>query len=91
MNIETELLEEYSVLEIKQGFYEDSKGYICIVCGERFEKGEIYNFEGKLFEGSKAIHLHIKKAHEPIEQVLLNVSAITITTTTVEPFRKRFK
>ena len=75
MDIEAGLFEDYSVDEIKQGFLEDEKGYTCLICRERFEKGEIYSFSGKLYEGKKAIKLHIKYKHSSIKEVLLNMNA----------------
>lgn len=75
MIIETELMEGYSVQEIKQGFCEDSNSYTCVVCGEQFKKDEIYNYEGKFFNGGKAVRLHIEKEHHSIKEILLNVSA----------------
>ena len=44
MDIEAEVFQDYSIDEIKQGFIEDDKGYTCLICGERFEKGQIYSF-----------------------------------------------
>lgn len=75
MDMETELFEDYSIEEIKQGFYEDARGYTCLICGERFEKGEIYRFSGKLYEGNKAIKLHIKREHHSVEEILLGMQA----------------
>ena len=75
MDIEMEVFQDYSVDEIKQGFFEDDKGYTCLICGERFEKGEIYNFSGRLYEGKKAINLHIQYKHQSVKEVLLNMNA----------------
>jgi hypothetical protein len=54
-----------SLTELKQGYiyeplYEES---ICLVCGERFNKGEIYSINSHLFEGQKAVKVHIEKDH----------------------------
>lgn len=75
VEIETEILESCSLEEIKRGFVHDSEEYICIMCGEHFEKGEIYTFSGRLYEGSKAIKVHIEQEHESVKSVLLNTSA----------------
>lgn len=75
MEVETELLGDFSVDEIKKGFMEDKEGYICLMCGERFDKGEIYTMTGRLFEGSKAIKVHIEQEHQSVMKHLLKVEA----------------
>lgn len=75
MDNEAELFEGYSIEEIKQGFYEDKKRYTCLICGKRFEKGEIYSFSNKLYEGKKAIGLHIKSKHDSVKEILLKMKA----------------
>ncbi len=75
MDIEAEIFQDYSIDEIKQGFFEDERGYTCLICGERFEKGEIYSFADRLYEGKIAVKLHIKHKHQSVKEVLLNMNA----------------
>lgn len=75
VDIEAEVFQDYSIDEIKQGFIEDDKGYICLICGERFEKGQIYSFSDRLYEGKVAVKLHIKYKHQSVKDVLLNMNA----------------
>lgn len=75
MEIEAELLGECSLEEIKRGFMEDKEGYICAMCGERFEKGEIYTFSGRFYEGRKAITIHIQQTHHSVKKFLLSARA----------------
>lgn len=75
VEMETELLGEYSLEEIKKGFAEEDECYTCLLCGAHFLKGEIYRFEGKFYEGSKAIALHIKQEHDSVQNFLLNIKA----------------
>lgn len=71
METEAELLGEYSLEEIKRGFIEDKEGYMCMMCGERFEKGEVYTYSGRFYEGGKAVRVHIKQEHQSVKKFLL--------------------
>lgn len=75
VELESELLGGCSLEEIKQGFIEEGTSYTCLVCGEHFEKGEIYTFAGRLYEGAKAIAIHIQQEHQSMQNVLLQVRA----------------
>lgn len=75
VEIESELLEECSLEEIKRGFIKQGTCYTCLLCGERFEQGEIYTFSERLYEGSKAIAMHIEEEHESMQHFLLQVDA----------------
>lgn len=75
MDNTAELFEGYSIEEIKQGFHEDQRGYTCLICGKRFDRGEVYNLSNKLYEGKKAICLHIRSKHDSVKEVLLKTKA----------------
>lgn len=75
MEVESELMGECSLEEIKRGYIEEDTCYTCLLCGEHFEKGQIYTFAGKLYEGSKAITIHIEQEHQSVQTFLLNASA----------------
>lgn len=75
VEIESELLGECSLEEIKRGFIEEETCYTCLLCGEHFEKGGIYTFSGRLYEGSKAIAMHIQQEHESMQSFLLQLKA----------------
>lgn len=75
VEIESELLGECSLEEIKRGFIEEEACYTCLLCGEHFEKGGIYTFSGRLYEGSKAIAIHIQEEHQSVQNFLLNLKA----------------
>jgi Uncharacterized protein conserved in bacteria len=64
---------ESTLKEIKNGYSESSdKGiYECLICGERFESGEIYPLNGKFFEAHKAVNIHVKEKHRNILEILL--------------------
>lgn len=75
MDLEIELLGNYSVEEIKRGFIEDTNRYTCLMCGERFEKGEIFAVHGHLYEAYKTLLLHIQQQHGSMQDYLLKTRA----------------
>ncbi|QHT59734.1 DUF2087 domain-containing protein [Paenibacillus lycopersici] len=64
-----------SVAELKQGvtYRNDTDTYYCLVCGEPFEEGVIYNVDGRLMEARKAAQRHIGAAHGSMLDVLLEL------------------
>lgn len=65
-----------SLNEIKNGYYYDQlqKAYICLVCGEEFENGRIYQVGDRLYEAGKAAEMHVNKAHGSMFRFLLNMN-----------------
>lgn len=59
-----EIINGYSV-NLDKGIYE------CLICGEKFEAGEVYSFSGRYFEAYKAISHHIKESHGSMLENLL--------------------
>lgn len=39
--------------ELKKGCRENDKEMKCLICGETYEKGEIFHFEGRYFDAGK--------------------------------------
>jgi len=64
-----------SLAEMKKGYVDDppSEEYICLVCGERFTKGRIFQVEGMLLEAEKAVKTHVIKAHSSAFEFLLEL------------------
>lgn len=66
-----------SVEELKQGYvYENAEGYYyCLICGERFEDGEIFRHEqsGRWFEARKYAAHHIQQEHGSMLDYLLEL------------------
>lgn len=54
-----------SLAEIKNGYIYDpsSEDFVCLICGERFTKGRIYQEDDLLLEAEKAAKTHIAKLH----------------------------
>lgn len=66
-----------SIDELKQGYvYEerDRNGfYVCLICGEAFEKGVIYKENDKYYEAEKYTSLHIDHVHGTMFSWLLGL------------------
>ncbi|SKC83327.1 DUF2087 domain-containing protein [Maledivibacter halophilus] len=62
--------------EIKQGYIYISRSekYVCLICGEEFEKGIIYPQNEVLFEAERAVKNHIKKKHSSVFEYLINMN-----------------
>lgn len=57
---------DLTVTELIRGYTieEDGNVYRCIFCGETFEKGVIYTFDGRSVDAERACAEHIYKEHE---------------------------
>lgn len=60
--------------EIKKGYIEEEGCYKCIICGESFIKGRIYEVDGKLYDSWKAAEIHIEHKHTSMINYLLNMN-----------------
>lgn len=53
-------------------FHTEQNVYECLICGERFEVGEIFNYEGRLYEAFKVVKVHIQTVHGGVLSHLLD-------------------
>ncbi len=70
------LLEQFwnaPVEELKRGFTQDNRNYICLLCGEKVEKGLVYPEEGRFYEAERYILLHIEKVHQSVFDHLIQL------------------
>lgn len=58
--------------EVKNGYSYNSinRVYTCLTCGKDFETGEMFSFDGRFYDASKAIQLHVKKEHGNMLDIL---------------------
>ena len=63
--------EERYLDEIKKGYCEETEGYRCSFCEQFFEKGEIFNIEGRFYEAERAVKIHICHQHGSVFNRLL--------------------
>lgn len=47
-----------------------TNSYTCLICGKEFEVGEMFSYEGRFFEASKAVQYHLIKEHGGMFEVL---------------------
>lgn len=73
--MENEFFWNASIEEIERGFIETEEEIRCLVCEERFEKGRIYEIDGKLYEAMKAVEFHIKERHKSMLNYLLDMNS----------------
>nr|WP_238402880.1 DUF2087 domain-containing protein [Paenibacillus mesophilus] len=71
----TELLWEANIEEMKKGylFEPDSAQFVCLVCGERFEKGIVYPKGTLLYEAERAAAVHLADEHGSMFDYLLQL------------------
>jgi len=64
-----------SIEDICKGYIYDkiSGKYICLICGELFTRGLIFNEGGVLIEAEMAVKMHISKAHGSVFEYLINL------------------
>lgn len=57
-------LTETNLEELKQGYrFDPNKGYTCLQCHKTFSPGEVFPMDGRLFEASKAVEIHVRRDH----------------------------
>ncbi|SMF82617.1 hypothetical protein SAMN05661091_2201 [Paenibacillus uliginis N3/975] len=59
-----------TIEELKQGFFEEDHGWVCLLCGREIEKGLIYPDDGLLYEPKRYIALHVEREHGSVFQYL---------------------
>ncbi|PKG21892.1 DUF2087 domain-containing protein [Niallia nealsonii] len=69
----SDLFFSVSVEELKRGYIEEKNDYVCLLCGERIEKGIIYPYEVLLYEAEKYMNIHIRDAHVSVFDYLITL------------------
>ena len=60
-----------SLEELKRGYKETATEVQCLICGEIYEKGEVFPKDGKYYDAAKRIQLHLKEEHGSMLHCLL--------------------
>ncbi|MBD8006720.1 DUF2087 domain-containing protein [Bacillus norwichensis] len=62
-----------SLEELKKGYRQEADSYVCLLCGERIEKGIIYPYAGLYYEAEKYMRIHIEHSHQSIFDYLMGL------------------
>lgn len=68
-----ELFWNASQENLKRGYIEENDYYICLLCGQKIEKGLIYPKSGALYEAEKYMCTHIAEEHSSVFGHLINL------------------
>ncbi|MGL4737523.1 MAG: DUF2087 domain-containing protein [Cellulosilyticaceae bacterium] len=79
-----ELFWNATVEEIKRGYIEEDVYYQCIICGEKFVKGEVFPFEARFFDARKMITLHIQEQHHSMLRYMMQMNRSFLGITDVQ-------
>ena len=58
---------------LMDGFVHEKKACRCLLCGKRFEKGEIFPMDGRFFDAEAAARHHLKGEHGGMLAALLDM------------------
>jgi hypothetical protein len=62
-----------SMEELKRGYIEESDAYLCLLCGEKVEKGIVYPHENTLYEAERYMRIHIEANHQSVFDYLIGL------------------
>jgi len=60
--------------ELKNGYIKEGEAYTCVVCGESYLEGRIYEKAGLFYDAEKSMKEHIKEKHGSMLSYVLNMS-----------------
>lgn len=70
----SELFWEANAEQLKVGYVEEKEAYVCLLCGERVEKGIIYPEDTVLYEAERYMKHHIEKDHVSVFHYLIGLN-----------------
>ncbi len=62
-----------SLEELKRGYIIEKDTFICLLCGEKVEKGIVYPYENRLYEAERFMRVHIESAHGSVFDYLIGM------------------
>lgn len=70
-----ELFWQATIEEVVKGYIEDDEKIQCLICGEVFEVGKIYQINSELYEAKKAAQIHVEEKHNSMLEYLLKMNS----------------
>ncbi|WP_040203734.1 DUF2087 domain-containing protein [Neobacillus jeddahensis] len=62
-----------SLAELKHGYMQEKEAYVCLLCGEKVEKGIIYPHGDIFYEAERYMRIHIEQTHQSVFHYLLGM------------------
>ena len=62
-----------SIEELKQGYIEEDRHYLCLLCGKTTEKGIVYQAKDVFYEAERYMSLNIETEHESVFDYMINL------------------
>lgn len=62
-----------SLEELKRGYIQENGSFICLLCGEKVEKGIVYPYENMLYEAERFMRVHIESTHQSVFEYLIGM------------------
>lgn len=69
----SELFWSASVEDMQNGYVHKDDCFICLICGECFEDGVVYQNNGSFFEAEKYAKMHMVAEHQSVFEYLINL------------------
>lgn len=68
-----ELFWEATLDELKRGYTEKGKHFVCLLCGKSTEKGIVYEQQTVFYEAEKFMEIHIEEEHQSVFHHLIGL------------------
>lgn len=62
-----------SLEELKRGYIQEKDSYLCLLCGEKVEKGIVYPHENMFYDAERYMRIHIELTHQSVFESLLGM------------------
>ncbi|MGI6130230.1 MAG: DUF2087 domain-containing protein [bacterium] len=69
----SELFWSASLVDQKRGYIEEEECYVCLLCGEKLDKGIVYFEDGLFYTAERHMRSHIKQNHQSVFLSLLSL------------------
>lgn len=70
----SELFWSANAEQLKSGYIEEKEAFVCLLCGEKVEKGVIYPEKDRLYEAERYMKRHIEITHKSVFHYLAGLN-----------------